>query len=162
MARVEDSIEVSVPVGTAYDQWTQFEEFPNFMEGVKRVEQLDNRRLRWTSEVAGREKQWEAEIKEQVPDRKIIWSSVDGDENAGIVEFEMLAPDRTRVNLQMSYDPDGFVESAGDALGFVKRRVHGDLERFRDFIEERGVETGAYRGMLRNEKAPTGHTQGRP
>lgn len=160
MARVKKSVEVDVPVSTAYNQWTQFEEFPSFMEGVRAVTQLDDRRLRWTAEVGGREKSWEAEIKEQVPDQKIIWSSTAGDENAGVVTFEPAGAGSSRVNLEMSYDPAGFVESAGDALGFMSRRVEGDLKRFKNFIEDRGVETGAYRKTLPNEAAPDGHTRG--
>lgn len=162
MARVKKSVEVGVPVSTAYNQWTQFEEFPSFMEGVKQVTQLDDRRLRWTAEVAGREKSWEAEIQEQVPDQKIIWRSISGEENAGVVTFEPVGAGETRVHLEMSYDPEGFIESAGDALGFMSRRVEGDLKRFKSFIEDRGVESGAYRRTLPNETAPDGHTRGEP
>lgn len=162
MARVKKSVEVDVPVSTAYNQWTQFEEFPSFMEGVKAVTQLDDRRLRWTANVAGREKSWEAEIQEQVPDQKIIWRSLAGEENAGVVTFEPTGAAATRVNLEMSYDPDGFVESAGDAMGFMSRRVEGDLKRFKNFIEDRGMETGGYRKTLPNDSAPNGHTRGEP
>ena len=162
MARVKKSVEVEVPVSTAYNQWTQFEEFPSFMEGVKAVTQLDDRRLRWTAEVAGREKSWDAEIQEQVPDQKIIWRSLGDDENAGVVTFEPVGAGTSRVNLEMSYDPDGFVESVGDALGFMSRRVEGDLKRFKNFIEDRGAETGAYRQTLPNETVPGGHTRGEP
>ncbi len=163
MARVKKSIDVHVPVFTAYNQWTQFEEFPKFMEGVHAVKQLDERRLHWEAEVGGREKVWEAEIQEQVPDTRIIWRSVEGEENAGIVTFEPVEEGAaTRVHLEMSYSPTGFVESAADHLGFMSRRVQGDLERFRDFIEERGMETGAYRETLPNESVPGGFTAGRP
>ncbi len=160
MARVEKSIEVNVPIGTVYNQWTQFEEFPHFMEGVKAVQQIDDRHLVWQARIGGREKTWEAEIQEQVPDQHIIWHSTDGSENAGMVSFLPSSADTTKVTLQMSYDPEGFVEGLGDALGFFERRVSGDLERFRDFIEERGTETGAYREALRNEKVPGGFTRG--
>jgi len=160
MARVEKEIEVNVPVRTAYNQWTQFEDFPQFMEGVKSVQQLDDRHLRWQANVAGQEKEWDAEIKEQVPDDRIIWSSTDGAENAGWVTFVPLDAERTKIRLQMSYDPEGFVESAGDALGFMSRRVEGDLNRFRDFIESRSVETGGWRGELENPNVPGGHTRG--
>jgi uncharacterized membrane protein len=160
MARVEKEVEVNVPVRTAYNQWTQFEEFPQFMEGVKSVRQLDDRRLHWQANVGGHDKEWDAEIKEQVPDQKIIWSSLDGAENAGWVTFQPLDANRTKVRLQMSYDPEGFVESVGDALGFMDRRVQGDLDRFRDFIEKRNVETGGWRGELENPNVPGGHTRG--
>jgi uncharacterized membrane protein len=161
MAQIEKSIVVDVPVSTAYNQWTQFEEFPRFMEGVHEVKQLDDRRLHWKAEVGGHEKEWEAEIKEQVPDQRIIWSAIGGEENAGIVRFEPAGPDGTMVRLQMSYNPDGFMETIGDKLGFMSRRVEGDLARFRDFIEERGAETGGYRETLPNEHAPGGFTRGR-
>lgn len=162
MARVQKSVEVDVPVSTAYNQWTQFEEFPSFMEGVRSVTQLNNRRLRWTAEVGGREKSWEAEIQEQVPDEKIIWRSLTGEENAGVVTFEPTSEDSSRVHLEMSYDPEGFLETVGDALGVMSRRVDGDLKRFKTFIEERGVETGAFRQTLVNESAPEGFTRGMP
>ncbi len=162
MARVQKSVEVDVPVTTAYNQWTQFEEFPHFKEGVKSVTQLDDRRLHWEAEVGGHEKAWDAEIKEQVPDTRIIWRSLDGEENAGVVTFDALEADRARVNLEMSYRPEGFTESVGDALGFMSRRVEGDLKRFKKFIEERGVETGAYRQTLSNDSVPGGFTGGRP
>ncbi len=153
MARVEKSIVVDVPLSTAYNQWTQFEEFPNFMEGVHEVTQLDDQRLHWRAEVGGREKEWTAEIREQVPDERITWSAVDGPQNAGIVRFEPAGPEGTVVHLEMSYSPEGFLESAGDHLGFMSRRVEGDLERFRKFIEERGVESGGYRGTISNGHA---------
>ena len=163
MARVNKSIDVQVPVATAYNQWTQFEEFPKFMEGVHSVTQLDDRRLHWKAEVGGHEKEWDAEIPEQVPDTRIIWRSIDGETNAGVVTFEPIEDGRgTRVHLEMSYNPEGFLESLGDALGFMSRRVQGDLERFREFIEERGRETGAYRETLENPRAPGGFTQGQP
>jgi uncharacterized membrane protein len=160
VSRVESSVEVNVPVQTAYNQWTQFEEFPRFMEGVESVKQLDDRHLEWCADVGGKTKTWQAEIAEQVPDHHIIWRSTDGAENAGIVRFEP-SGSQTKVHLEMSYDPDGFTENVGDALGFMSRRVKGDLERFKEFIESRGAETGAYRETLQNPSAPGGHTQGR-
>lgn len=163
MARVQKSIDVKVPVFTAYNQWTQFEEFPRFMEGVHAVTQLDDRRLRWEANVGGREKTWEAQIQEQVPDTRIIWRSIDGDDNAGVVTFEPVDDGAgTRVHLEMSYNPDGFLETVGDALGFMSRRVEGDLERFKEFIEDRGLETGAYRATLPNEALGSGFTHGEP
>jgi len=162
MAHIEKSVDVKVPLSTAYNQWTQFEEFPRFMEGVHSVTQVDDRHLHWKAEIGGHEKEWDAEIKEQVPDQKIIWSSIDGTENAGIVSF---APAEggaaTTVTLKMSYDPQGFMENLGDGLGFMSRRVEGDLKRFREFIEERGAATGAWRETIDNPAVAGGHTQGR-
>ena len=162
MAQVHAAIDVDVPVSAAYGQWTQFEEFPNFMEGVHEVQQLDDRRLHWKAEVGGHEKEWDAEIKEQVPDQRIVWASVDGETNAGIVQFLPIGAGATRVTLDMSYNPDGMIETIGDKLGFMSRRVNGDLERFRHFIQERATPTGSYRETLENPKAPGGFTSGRP
>jgi len=148
MASIEKSIDVAVPVRAAYNQWTQFEEFPHFMDGVREVNQLDDKRLRWVAEVGGQTKEWEAEITEQHPDQCVAWTAKEGDRNAGRVTFEPLEEGKTRVMLKMSYEPEGFVESAGSALGMVSRRVEGDLKRFKDFIEERGTETGGWRGTV--------------
>ena len=154
MARVARTIDVDVPVRTAYNKWTQFEEFPRFMEGVEEVRQLDNRRLHWRAKIGGKQQEWDAEIREQVPDQTIIWANTSGKENAGVVRFDQLGPNSTRVHLEMSYDPEGVIENVGDALGFVGRRVEGDLQRFKDFIESRGAETGAWRGELENPSVP--------
>jgi uncharacterized membrane protein len=148
MASVNDQIDVNVPLSTAYNQWTQFEEFPRFMEGVKSVEQLDDTRLRWVAEIAGSEKEWIAEITEQAPDMRVAWRAMSGAENAGVVTFHRIDDDTTRVALQLDVEPDGIVETAGTALGFLERRVKGDLERFKEFIESRGAETGAWRGTV--------------
>ena len=148
MSKIEKSVEVNVPVRTAYDQWTQFEEFPKFMEGVETIEQLDDRRLRWCAEVGGKNLEWDAEIVEQIPDTKIAWRSTSGAKNAGAVSFYRLSDDKCRITLQIDYDPQGVVETVGDWLGVMSRRTEGDLERFKKFIEERGVETGAYRGTI--------------
>jgi uncharacterized membrane protein len=147
MSTIETSIEVNVPVRTAYNQWTQFEEFPRFMEGVKEVKQLDDTRLRWKAEIAGKEKEWTAEITEQTPDQRIAWTSRGGAPNGGVVTFHRLSDAKSKIMLQLEYDPQGFVENAGDALGVVSLRVKGDLERFKEFIEKRGRETGAWRGQ---------------
>jgi uncharacterized membrane protein len=149
MSEVEKSIEVEAPLSTVYNQWTQFESFPEFMEGVKSVEQLDDTTLRWTGEIAGKQKQWLAKITDQEPDRRIAWRSVEGTNNAGDVRFEPIDERRTRVTVHMVYDPEGPVENVGDALGVLSRRVQGDLERFKKFIESRGQETGAWRGEVR-------------
>lgn len=149
MGSIEKSIEVDVPVTTVYNQWTQFEEFPRFMEGVQEVRQLDDSRLYWKADVGGRDKEWHARIIEQVPDQRIAWQSEQGAQNGGQVTFEPVDGSRTRITLNMQYEPDDFVESAGNVLGFVSRRVQGDLERFKEFIETRGRETGAWRGSIR-------------
>ena len=148
MSSILRSIDVDVPVRTAYDQWTQFEEFPRFMEGVKTVRQLDDTHLEWTAEVAGVAKHWKAEISEQTPDQRIAWHATDGAQNAGVVTFHRLDDDKSRVTLQLDVQPDGPVETAGDALGFVQRRAKGDLERFKSFIEDRDTATGAWRGTV--------------
>jgi uncharacterized membrane protein len=148
MSQIERSIDVAVPVRTAYNQWTQFEEFPRFMEGVEEVRQVDDRHLHWRAEVAGKELEWDAEIVDQIPDKRVAWTSTSGAKNAGVVTFHRLSDDRTRVMLQVDYEPEGAVETIGDLLGVVSRRTAGDLERFRDFIESRGVETGAWRGKV--------------
>jgi len=148
MARIEKDIVVNVPVSTAYDQWTQFESFPEFMEGVKEVVQLDEKRIRWRAEIAGKDEEWEAEITDQVPDRHIAWRSVTGAMNAGSVIFQPAGDGQTRVSLELSYEPTDAGEKVGDALGFLERRVTGDLERFKRFIESRGAPTGAWRGEI--------------
>jgi uncharacterized membrane protein len=148
MSSIIEAIDVDVPVRTAYDQWTQFEEFPRFMDGVESVRQLDDTHLEWTADVAGVEKSWRAEITEQTPDQRIAWRATDGATNAGVVTFHRLDDDRSRVTLQLDVEPDGPVESVGDALGLVQRRVAGDMERFKEFIEQRGVATGAWRGEV--------------
>jgi len=147
MSRIHESIEVDVPVSTAYNQWTQFEEFPRFMDGVERVVQRSDTTLEWTAEVGGQTKTWTARITRQEPDRVIAWTAVDGAANAGTVTFHPRVGG-TRVELDLDVEPDGPVEAAGDALGFVERRAKGDLERFKAFIESRGVETGAWRGTV--------------
>ena len=149
MATIEKSIEVEVPVSTAYNQWTQFEEFPRFMDGVEAVKQLGDKRLWWAADIGGRRKEWYAEITEQTPDYRIAWQSEQGADNAGAVSFRPLDSARTSISLQIDYQPEDIVESAGDKLGFVSRRVEGDLNRFKEFIESRGVETGAWRGTVR-------------
>lgn len=148
MATIERSIDVNVAVGTAYNQWTQFERFPDFMEAVKRVEQTDDKTLEWTAEIAGRERTWTAEIHEQEPDQVIAWRSTSGEPNSGRVTFEEVDPNTTRITLAMEWSPEGAVEKAGEALGFDDRQVEADLERFKEFIEGRGQETGAWRGEI--------------
>ena len=148
MSTVEKSIEVEVPVSTAYNQWTQFEEFPQFMEGVESVTQLDDTRLHWVAQIAGVRREWDAEIVGQQPDQRIAWRSIDGTGNGGIVTFQPVGTSTTRVTLQMEFEPEGLAETIGDKLGFVSKQAEGDLERFKSFIEKRGAETGAWRGQV--------------
>jgi uncharacterized membrane protein len=153
MASVEKHVEVDVPVRTAYNQWTQFEDFPHFMEGVKEVRQLDDTHLHWRAELGGKEQEWDAVITEQTPDARIAWRNTSGAENAGVVTFHRLGDSQTRVMLQIEYDPDGFVENVGDALGIVSRRIEGDMKRFKEFIESGREATGAWRGEVKQNPA---------
>ena len=155
MSTIEQSVEVDVPVSTAYNQWTQFEEFPKFMDGIVEVKQLSDTRLLWRSEIGGVDESWEAEIDEQLPDRRIAWHSVTGAKNAGVVTFHRIADDKTRVMLQLDYEPRGIVENVGDALGAVSLRVKGDLQRFKEFIESLGSATGGWRGTV---ESPSHHS----
>jgi uncharacterized membrane protein len=151
MERIEKTIEVDRPVRTVYNQWTQFEEFPRFMDGVKEVKQLDDTHVHWHAEVFGKDKEWDAEITEQVPDQKIGWKSISGDApNAGTVRFEPIGPDRTLVRLVMAYEPQGATENVGDALGMFGSRVEKSVKQFKKYIESRGVEDGAWRGEVRD------------
>ena len=143
-----EAVDVNVPVRTAYDQWTQFETFPTFMEGVKSVRQVDDTTLEWVADVAGREKRWTAKITEQEPDQRIAWTSIDGAPNAGVVTFHRIDDGTSRVTLQVDVEPEGPVENVGDALGLVSHRIKGDMERFKDYIEMRRSETGAWRGRV--------------
>ena len=147
MATVEKSIDVEVPVSVAYDQWTQFEEFPKFMEGVVEVVQIDDSRVRWVAEVSGERHEWEAEIVEQEPDRVIAWRATDGLPNSGRVEFEPIA-EGTRVTVEIEYQPEGMKESVGALLGLDGGQVEDDLERFRDLVEARERPTGGWRGSI--------------
>jgi uncharacterized membrane protein len=149
MSTVEESIEVAVPVTTAYNQWTQFESFPQFMEGVERIEQTSDTMTHWVTKVAGVKREFDARITEQHPDDRVAWTSMDEPRQAGVVTFHRLSEDTTKVMVQMDFEPGGLVETAGDKLGVVKHRVKGDLERFKNFIEDRGTETGGWRGEVR-------------
>jgi uncharacterized membrane protein len=146
MSVIEESIEVDVPVSTAYNQWTQFEEFPSFMEGVEQVSQKGDKNLHWVAEIAGVHREWDAEITEQHPDERIAWTSTTGTKNAGVVTFHRLDADRTRLMLQLDVEADDAITKIGDVLGFVHRRAAGDLKRFKEMIEQRGTESGAWRG----------------
>ena len=148
MATIEQSIDVEVPVETAYNQWTQFEEFPRFMEAVEEVRQLDDTHLHWIAELGGSRHEWDAVITEQHPDERVAWRNTDGKENAGVVTFHRLDDNRSRVMVQMDFVPEGIKEKLGSALGAPDRQVKGDLERFKELIESRGRESGAWRGEV--------------
>jgi uncharacterized membrane protein len=148
MPTVEQSIEVDVPVSTAYNQWTQFEEFPTFMNGVEEVRQLDDTHLHWVAEIGGRREEWDAEITEQHPDERIAWKATSGKNNAGVVTFHRLDDRRSKIMLQLDWESEGMIEKLGSAIGQDDRQVKGDLERFKELIESRGAETGAWRGEV--------------
>ena len=148
MNTVEKSIVVDVPVRTVYDQWTQFEEFPQFMEGVEEVRQEGDKHTHWRAKIGFKEVEWDADITEQTPDSRVSWRSTMGANNAGTVSFEPQGSNQTRVTLRLEYEPVGFFENVGNALGLVDARVEGDLKRFKEFIERRGSETGAWRGEI--------------
>ena len=148
METIEKSIEVDQPVSVVYNQWTQFEEFPQFMEGVKEVQQLDDKRLHWKAAVAGKIKEWDAEIFEQIPDQRIAWRSRTGAKNSGMINFQPIGPNRTCVTLHLAYEPEGAAENIGDTLSVLSARVSGDLKRFKKFIEARGAPTGGWRGRI--------------
>src|SRR6476661_163035 len=153
--KVEKRILVNVPVSTAYNQWTQFEEFPHFMGGVKSVTQLSDDRLEWVAEIGGVRRQWEATILEQVPDRKVAWAATEGATNAGAVTFEDVGGGQTSVHLSLEFEPEGLLEKVGDKLNIVENQAEADLDRFKAFIEAEGYATGAWRGSV-NEGAAVG------
>lgn len=148
MSAITESIEVNVPIRVAYDQWTQFESFPQFMEGVEEIRQMGPDMTHWRIKIAGRESEFDAQITEQHPDERVAWKSVSGPTHAGVVTFHRLDDSTTRVTTQMDIDPDGFVENVADKAGIVNQRVKGDLKRFKEFIEQRGQQTGAWRGDI--------------
>jgi uncharacterized membrane protein len=148
MSTIEESVDVRVPVTTAYNQWTQFEEFPRFMEGVEEVRQLDDTRLHWVAAFGGRRHEWDAEVTEQKPDERVAWRSTDGKDNAGVVTFHRIDDATTRIMVQMDFVPEGVIEKPGDAVGAPERRVQGDLQRFKELIETRGEASGGWRGVV--------------
>jgi uncharacterized membrane protein len=148
MGSVTESVDVTVPVRTAYNQWTQFEEFPQFMEGVEEVRQLSDTLTHWVTEIAGVRREFDAQVTEQVPDERVAWTSTGGVKQAGVVTFHRLNENHSRVTAQIEVEPEGVAEKAADALGLLTRRVKGDLGRFKEFIESRGQETGAWRGRV--------------
>jgi uncharacterized membrane protein len=155
MSRFEHAIDLDVPVREAYDQWTQFESFPEFMDGVVSVIQLDDRHLEWTADIGGQRRTWTADITDQTPDTRVAWKSTSGPDNAGAVLFSSTAPSSCRVTLRLDVDPEGAVEHIGDKLGFVERRVKGDLDRFKVFMERRRVASGAWRGEIHGDEVRT-------
>ena len=148
MPTIDETIDIDVPLSTAYDQWTQFEEFPQFMGGVDEVRQLGDTLTHWKTSIGGVEREFDAEIVEQEPDRVVAWRSIDGTTHEGHVSFEALGPAQTRVRVRTSWQPESLVEKAGAAVGADDRQVKADLKRFKEFIEARGVETGAWRGEV--------------
>jgi uncharacterized membrane protein len=148
MSTIEQSIEVEAPLSTVYNQWTQFEEFPHFMDGVDEVRQLDETHLHWVASFGGTQHEWDAEITEQHPDERVAWRNTDGKDNAGVVTFHKIDDATTRIMVQMDFVPEGIKEKIGDAIGAPDRRVQGDLERFKALIESRSAETGAWRGEV--------------
>ena len=160
MSKIEHSLDVNVPVREAYDQWTQFEAFPRFMDGVESVRQLDATHLHWVATIAGKRQEWDAEITEQTPDQRIAWTSTSGDRNAGSVDFHRIGEERTRVTLTMDVEPSGALEKVGDALGIPSGQVKDDLERFKEFIESRGTATGAWRGEVERGEVERGEVTG--
>ena len=149
---IEQSIDVHVPVHVAYNQWTQFEEFPQFMDGVEQVTQLDDTHLHWKVNIGGAEKEWDAVITEQIPDQRIAWTNTTGARHAGVVTFHRLSDNHTRIMLQLDYEPEGMMEHMGDMLGMVSAYVQDDLDRFKGFIESRGVETGAWHATVKRSR----------
>jgi uncharacterized membrane protein len=160
MQTIEKSIEVNVPATKVYNQWTQFEEFPHFMEGIEEVQQMGDKRLHWKAEIGGKAKEWDAEIVEQIPDQRIAWRSTTGAQNSGMINFTPIGTTATRIMLSLSYEPEGAMEKMGDALGMVSSRVEGDLKRFKEFIESRGQETGAWRGSIQGGQTKSETSRG--
>ncbi|MFF3316369.1 SRPBCC family protein [Streptomyces sp. NPDC003035] len=159
MSMVKESIDVDVPVRRAYNQWTQFEEFPTFMEGVEEVRQLDDQHCHWKTKVSGVRREFDTEIVDQLPDERISWRTVGGDtQQKGVVTFQPLDEAHTRVSLAMDFEPEGMVEQAGDKTGLLDLRIRGDLRRFKGYIEERGQESGGWRGRIKPGDSDTGTT----
>ncbi|GAA4876933.1 SRPBCC family protein [Kitasatospora terrestris] len=149
MSKVQESIDVDVPISTAYNQWTQFEDFPLFMDGVEEITQIDDRHNHWKTKIAGVSREFDTEIVDQVPDDHVSWRTTSGDvKQTGMVSFQPLDARHTRIVMSMDYQPEGLAEKAADMMNMLDRQVKGDLKRFKHFIEERGTETGSYRERL--------------
>jgi uncharacterized membrane protein len=149
-SKLLESVDIEVPVTKAYDQWTQFEEFPRFMKHVKAVRQVSDRMLHWTVSLGGQQKEFDAEIVEQIPDHRIAWRSLGAVQHAGVVTFHRLSDTRSRVTLQIDYEPAGFVEKLGDLVGVPRIQIEGELERFAEFVQKKGEATGSWRGTIPN------------
>jgi uncharacterized membrane protein len=145
---IVETIEINVPVRTAYNQWTQFEDFPQFMASVHEIRQLDDKHLHWKANVAGEEKEWDVEITEQIPDKRIAWQSTTGVPNGGVATFHKISDNTCRVAVQMDYQPEGAMEKLGDAFGAVRMELRGNLQKFKEMLESRGKETGGWRGSI--------------
>jgi uncharacterized membrane protein len=156
MPKIEETIEVDVPVQVAYNQWTQFEEFPTFMEGIKEVRQIDDTHLHWVAEIGGQTEEWDAEITEQSPDQRIAWHSTSGKPNAGVVTFQRLADQRAKVTLELEWEAEGLLEKAGSLIGQDDRKVKSDLERFKEVVERSGTEAGGWRGTVTSGSETSG------
>lgn len=148
MKTVEETIEVEVPVRTAYNQWTQFEEFPRFMSGVESVKQIDDTHLHWKAKIGGVEREWDATITDQIPDKRIAWKADSGTENAGVVTFQPVDAGKTKVTVQLTVDGEGAMEKVGEKLGVVDHQVSSDMKKFKETVESQGQETGAWRGEV--------------
>jgi uncharacterized membrane protein len=151
MTTAKGSVDVKTYVTAAYNQWTQFEDFPKFMDGVEEVTQVGDRHLHWRVKIAGVEREFDATITEQVPDTRIAWKADGETEHAGVVDFHKLDMETTRVDLQLDLEPEGLAETVGDKLGVIERRVKKDLERFKELVESQSHPTGAWRGEVPRE-----------
>ena len=160
MNTIEQSIDVEAPITAVYDRWTQFETFPEFMEGIEAIRQLDDRRLHWTAEIGGTRHEWDAEITEQHPEERVAWRNVDGKDNAGVVTFHKLGDDRSRIMVQLDFVPEGIKEKLGDKLGAPDRRVKGDLERFKDYVEGTGGDGQGWRGEIHGDEVQSDPREG--
>jgi uncharacterized membrane protein len=156
MSTVNADIDVEVPVSTAYNQWTQFESFPQFLSGVDEVVQLDDRNTHWKVSIAGVKREFDAEITEQIPDTRIAWTSTDGEAHAGVVTFHRLSPDESRISVRLDWEPEGAVEKVGSALQVDDMQIAADLRKFKKLIESNGFETGAWRGAIDRDDDATG------
>ena len=154
MSTIEESVEVNVPISTAYNQWTQFEEFPSFMEGIEEVRRIDATRLHWVAAFGGQRHEWDAQITEQNRDERVAWTNTDGKENAGVVTFHRIDDGVTRLMVQMDFVPEGIVEKLGEAIGSPDRRVKGDLQRFKELVESKGHDSAAPRDAAATEEHP--------
>lgn len=149
MSTITKSITVDVPIRTAYDQWTQLESFPRFMDGVEAVAQRDDTHVHWKAKIGGVRREWVAEIVDQAPDERITWRTVDGVPSQGTVLFAAADPTTTHLTVRLDYEPSGLAGKVADLFNIVDHKVAGDLERFKAFIESRGRATGAWRGEVR-------------